>query len=43
MVVENSLDSHEPVEIGNLRPLTIQGCGAYFRVQPGAERPLTGR
>ena len=41
MFVENSTESHNPVEIGDLRLLTIQGQGGYSRVQPDAESPLT--
>ena len=41
--VENRLDSHKPVETGDLRLLTIQGRRGVPRVQSGAGRLLTGR
>ena len=41
--VENRLDSHKPVEIGDLRLLTIQERAGHLRVQLGAIRLLTGR
>ena len=41
--VDNSLESHKPVEIGGLRVLMILQRGAYQKLQPGAERPLTAR
>ena len=43
MVVENSPESHKPVEIGVLRFLTIPECDGHNLDQPGAERPLRGR
>ena len=39
MVVENSLDSHKPVERGDLRPLMIQERRGIPRVQIGGGRP----
>ena len=41
--VDNYPESHKPVEISDLRPLTIQKARGIPRVQPGAQRPLTGR
>ena len=43
MDVENSQESHNPVEIGDLRILAIQEHGGILRVQPDAVRPLRGR
>ena len=42
MVVENSIESHTPVEIDDLLPLTMQDRGGYpSPTQPGAESTLT--
>ena len=43
MVVENSLDSHKPVEIGDLLPLTMQERGGYQEVQSAAGSGRAGR
>ena len=45
--VENSPGSHKPVEIGDLRFMTIQELGGFPEVQPDTEKaadgPLRGR
>ena len=41
--VENSQESHKSVDIGGLRVLMILQRGAYQKLQPGSERPMTGR
>ena len=38
--MENSPESHKPVEINDLRLLMILWSGGISRVQPDAERPL---
>ena len=43
MVVEKSLDSHKPVEIGDLLPLTMQERGGYQEVQSAAGSGRAGR
>ena len=43
MVVDNSLESHKPVERGGLRPCSDPAPVGMVRVQPGAASPLTGR
>ena len=43
MHVENSAESHKPVERGGLRPCSDPAPVGMVRVQLGAERPLTGR
>ena len=43
LYVENSPESHKPVEISYLRLLTSQEVRGIPRVPPGALRPLTGR
>ena len=43
LVVENFPESQKPVEISELRLLTIQEARGIPRVQPGAQRPLRGR
>ena len=43
-VVENSPESHKPVEIGDYTASDDSEIGdTPERVQPGAERPLTAR
>ena len=41
--VENSPESHKPVEISDLRPCVPCVAQGIPRVQPAAQRPLTGR
>ena len=43
MDVENSIESHKPVEIGDLRPCGDPAPVGMVRVQPDAQKPLTGR
>ena len=43
MDVENSIESHKPVEIGDLLAPNNAVAGRILGVQPDAQRPLTGR